>query len=1841
MAYGNSIYGLSIYGESQEQNGINSYELSLWEDTFVESRVENQLEGQVVFPAYFEENKKLVIGSSDISFEGKSFNNILIKNIDGTTTLTFSLVSKYIDNSTGEFIKNYLVDELCNESKIKIKYKDNWLTFLVKEIIETKDGEIFIYNYTCQDYFINELQKTGWDLSFSTEDENSFGTIEELSNKILNQDSPDWIIEESEVLLEEILDNLYSAKINFDINYYSFIDNTLLGILNTSNNELDFYIFTSEINKDLIEIIKKDSYILDSNKKIILDRDSRYIIKKEDLIKLDLSIDNKKAYLIQRNEQKIWNADLGRYVLKYSDNGKLITNIDITTHIITIANGHEFKDGDLVQFKADIMPIGLIENYTYSIVYISDTSFKVLLSTDLFTEIHITSSGSNVYCKFIEIYKYTNETIYSYKDVRENLLTNTEYIENINDWIPDGTDNNMNFNQVDFNFSFGRYIYDNKIYVDLSSINNSDIEVCFFSKDNITLPQIWDDVNQNWRDIIPLTETFIISNYISDSEGSKNFTLSNSNGIVQKLKDSFNPFYLVETLFLHTILGTCNNDTFSAITKTNNMISSTGINEYPIGSLLWVSYDNINFNEIRIIEENIIDYKLVNNIDILNNQININNHNFKNNALIKFSGTIRPTDSTGILSGTYNVIYIDENNFKIGYPLSNKEIEIDILTSGSEVYCFEPNQWKVNIPFSQNKDFYLEEKVYIKTFSHSGGSSYYNLLNSLIIYRGNTHSFKNNNLISNKIKIKQNEKYNLNIQYNYKESYFDLQDKNPNPFINSGINYLKDIKNIASFVGLDGTVTATVTGGHDLPLGTTISGIAIISTTTPSLNGTYTVTTTIAQPTKFTFSNSYVGTTNTGTMNFFSPDYSYYYLPVEIFQLQPTFDWIYQKNNLNLEAQTKVVHYGIQTIDTPDTVEFKETGRIINHSDITKKTISKTSGQISSISSSNVITMVDDHFPNGTPICLVNTNWDGHSGNIGYVINSIGNTFQIATSLIATTVTGLVVDSGKIAYCHPLFWSTSTYKINSISSNWIYVSNEPSFSEGNTIYLKNVTIAGYNSDTMVYIRNITQLTSGYKFQVSTSTGSIYGVTLNANQVGFYQSSGLISASTNFAQNMKMQYKFKILKDNSNEYMAYYYSTPAPAGKKDSFYFTPELEVIIQDSKNNNNKITIPLNQSKYYDTSIYNIGNQNLQNITTSFTSNTDIESPEFILNIKYTPQIAEFFEIFSIKLFKEYQDENNIVIPYSTNTFRSTLNEKEDIYFTINKDNQIIPKKIINNFRILYQINNEKIRNFAESKSNKYSLLQKLKELFNCQYKISINNSEDGKYRNKSIKWFSENNDNMDYGFSYGTNLISINREMQSTEIVSKLYVEDSEQTFAIDGICTIERALNNNSKENFILNFDYYIQKGLLSQVDVNNYLYDLSLGVMPKLAEINNNIIEQELNYQNLLDITYNLDSIINFLTIQINILMTDIQNLSIEYQKLTIKTIPPTYEEISPYIIPYFLKQDLIYFNNNKITKLKYLLNGLIEYSPVITNFSDYNDIIQDTTLVTSANHNLFTSGSIIIKIKNTLNYDGFYTANYVNVNSFYINKKFNSSETRGNFEKTEGFKNQLLITEKEINTLKNQRKEILQSLNKTYARFIQEGVWQGDNYINDDILYLNALKTSEESSKPRILYTINVIDLSSLEDYSHLNFDVGDKTFIQDSEFFGYINGVPIKEKVEISEIKWNLDKPEENQITIQNYKSDFNNLFQRLVSNSNNYSLNKSIYNRANNLTANQQINPNTIQNTLNNQSLILKNNKDGSTIIDNFGIEVGNPLNLNKKLKITSGGIFSSNDGGITWYSI
>lgn len=218
----------------------------------------------------------------------------------------------------------------------------------------------------------------------------------------------------------------------------------------------------------------------------------------------------------------------------------------------------------------------------------------------------------------------------------------------------------------------------------------------------------------------------------------------------------------------------------------------------------------------------------------------------------------------------------------------------------------------------------------------------------------------------------------------------------------------------------------------------------------------------------------------------------------------------------------------------------------------------------------------------------------------------------------------------------------------------------------------------------------------------------------------------------------------------------------------------------------------------------------------------------------------------------------------------------------------------------------------------------------------------------------------------------------------------------------------------------------------------------------------------------------------------------------------------------------------------------------------------------------------------------------------------------------------------------------------------YSRYIQEGTWTSQDYVDPELYYLDALQVSNTSAQPKASYTIKVAEISETPERNNYYFEVGDKTYIEDVEFFGYqperiqdlsdgtqlIVKTPIQEEVIVSEVEWHLDAPDENVVTIQNYKTRFEDLFQRISAAVQTVQYNEATYAKTSailddNGNIKSELLSESMMNAVGNGFVLTS---DGTIRTDGKGLIVQDLTNNGNYVRIISGGIQISSDGGKTW---
>lgn len=603
-----------------------------------------------------------------------------------------------------------------------------------------------------------------------------------------------------------------------------------------------------------------------------------------------------------------------------------------------------------------------------------------------------------------------------------------------------------------------------------------------------------------------------------------------------------------------------------------------------------------------------------------------------------------------------------------------------------------------------------------------------------------------------------------------------------------------------------------------------------------------------------------------------------------------------------------------------------------------------------------------------------------------------------------------------------------------------------------------------------------------------------------------------------------------------------------------------------------------------------------------------------------------------------EYTEENiKVVTDYIDLNRCKYYNEKASL-----KDNDCLHQNSSNGvcmyqkygycpYRFQTQKHCRKIRTLNGEKSNRFNLTQELSKVFEIYPIYYTEHEENGKvitdlveengkqYKKmrKKVFYITEKGVENKLGFKYTKNLSNISRTFDSKEIVTKLYVEDVDSELSKTGLCSIKTAEDNPSRDNYIIDFSYYTMRGLLDKNTTDADLYGIDesdMGYLKQLGYYNR-------KYDELSNLIINLqDESYTELTANVEVNLTGIETAQQELNKIN--------KNLSRYAA-----------NKNNSEKT-------IEESDTYLNYKQkYNE--QKNILLGLIEDTFMTNGNYYRQLKIEIsNWDSFKNANeLLDAIMSYGFKTFKKEFLDTFLYRKYGLMGQYAEEYLQIQKWKKERAKYLEDINrislafyKKYEPYLKEGTWSDSNYLSDNSYYFGAKEVAKQGAIPKLTYNISVVDLSILD--SDYKIDVADTTYIEDIETFG-INektGLPNRLKVIISGITYNLDVPSENSIEVQNYTTQFEDLFQQISASVQSLTFNENIYKRSSNFTSTQNISEESLQGGLSENQLTLIETDEKNIELDSTGQSGSDINNHANKYKLSGEGLFFSNNGGQTW---
>lgn len=513
-----------------------------------------------------------------------------------------------------------------------------------------------------------------------------------------------------------------------------------------------------------------------------------------------------------------------------------------------------------------------------------------------------------------------------------------------------------------------------------------------------------------------------------------------------------------------------------------------------------------------------------------------------------------------------------------------------------------------------------------------------------------------------------------------------------------------------------------------------------------------------------------------------------------------------------------------------------------------------------------------------------------------------------------------------------------------------------------------------------------------------------------------------------------------------------------------------------------------------------------------------------------------------------------------------------------------------------------EKINTLEVSKSNYFNACQKLCEVFECWADFEITHDENGYITDKIVRFKNYIGKDNFSGFRYGVNLKDIQRKVDSKKIVTKLMVTNNNNKYAQNGFCTIARAGSNETGESYIYDFSYYINHQMLSRDDMADLFYNTDAGCGPDLIIIDPNHTgkDQPVNCQGY---------------------YIRLSKLNKELDKIT--------EALLSYSKPLMQAQADVTTYESMVMAAEEKYNTNVASFRQSAGF-EYTDVLVEGDAEETARRQQIINKNTTIR--------------------GYLTKIIEFLETWNEGQKSlELAKSQLDSYQQAYNNLQdtfetyNQwKKDLNKYFFKKYYRYIQEGTWIDNDQNDDEKYYIDALSVAYNSCQSQVSYTINVMALENISGYEGFSFDLADKTFIEDVEYFGYDDdGNPYREEVVITEINYVLDELDKDTLKIQNYKNQFQDLFQGITASVQSVNYTSGAWdNAADFTTANDAKKSSFLQNALNHVDTVLTNAGEQSVVWDKTGITITDNKLPNQQMRIIAGGLFlrDEDNDGLGW---
>lgn len=536
------------------------------------------------------------------------------------------------------------------------------------------------------------------------------------------------------------------------------------------------------------------------------------------------------------------------------------------------------------------------------------------------------------------------------------------------------------------------------------------------------------------------------------------------------------------------------------------------------------------------------------------------------------------------------------------------------------------------------------------------------------------------------------------------------------------------------------------------------------------------------------------------------------------------------------------------------------------------------------------------------------------------------------------------------------------------------------------------------------------------------------------------------------------------------------------------------------------------------------------------------VDEPEFVISVDPTDEYPLTLE--DIQLFRYVTHNGKMIFPEDIPTAEAVTRNH---YYVIENGEELRLTSNDSYYKPVIRANYEAVRHIEVEQDSYFNNINVLAEKFNMWVDFHYERDKNGAILEKYVSLYRFNplNTTNWAGFKYGINLANIHRNVNSSQITTKLIVPDNNNQFGKNGTASIKRAKANTYGESTIWNFDFYINKGLLNKDDLARDMYgynDTDLGIFTHVRSINKELAPLT---NRVVNMTADLAQSEAFLVVEqekANKSIKEVERLTTllaEYQDMLEKhgggiasqSIKNTQAALEKAYGHYF---EANYEQNKLMGRIEYykeeLNRGIDQYKGIM----DANDIREG-------------------KIR---------AGDYFIYNAYIYQAK---GDIKGTHQVDRG---STILDESDLDVSLGLKRILLLDLKRAlthlfeekYHRYVSEGQWVDPNQIDDNAYYADAQVLSANNALPQVEYEVNLTDIGLLDDYKLYSFNVGDSTFVEDIEFFGstkqLINGIsvatPYKKAVVIMESRQVLDDPGQSSIVVKTYKGTHKDLISRV-----------------------------------------------------------------------------------------